>query len=506
MPRKSALALLALVCLAVAGDGTAQRRAFEERVAVREVELVFERPDLPRLRFGTFGPEDLIVTEDGLVRPVTKVGSIEDATVRSWLRREEAIDVPPWTAVVWIDRTLAAPETVFLATLSLAQNAEDLARLGPVEVVVADPAIAVVAGATREPRRLEQVLSEVAGEARIERDRAAGSQEAAAPPPPDAEALRRQLDRLLVHLAGRTAAGPKLLFLVAGGFGVSPTEARAYETGRIAPDSGARAEEILETSRLLAGYGWVTVVLPMSKGGLGKEDRSPSDVDRFRTDTGNWGSTNNSVPPVIPPKAPRDSRLKWDAILDSAIRLDLSPLRALAGPTGGTLVPREEVLPATLTALGARWHLYYQTQMPLDGRLRPVSVRLRTGATVRTRQWVRSSTPDGIAEARLRRLLAGEELPGTLPLDTAVEENGLRMTVGAFLAPEPAVAGPVRVTVACEASGGPPVFRHELLPGIDAPAQGWSGEVSPSSCSRPLAVLVEDLARERWQAVRLHVQ
>jgi hypothetical protein len=491
MPRKRALALVA--CLAFAASGAAQR--FEEKLAVREVELVFELPSLPLLSTGTFGPEDLTVVEDGQIRTVTKVGSIEDGTVRSRFRREEAFDAPPWTAVVWVDKTLASPGTVFASTLGLARQAAGLAELGAVEVVLADPAPEIVAGSTREPRRLEQVLADVAGTARVERDRAEAS-----PAPrtgaarPDASTLRRQLDRLLVHLAGRRDSGPRVLFLVADGFKITPGEMKAFESGTADPAAGERAAAVLETARLLAAYGWVLVALPLKQQDLGREDRSPNEGDRFRYDHGDWGPANNSVPPMIPPKRPKDTKLKWPGAIDALIQPDFSPLRALTRPTAGILVAADALLPSTLEALGSRWHLYYQTQMPADGRLRPVEVRTRNGSPVRTRQWVRSSTPEGIAEARLRRLLAGDPLSPGLPL--RVEAGTIR--VAAFSAPEPAVPGPVRISIA-EADG---TIRHELVPGIEAPDKGWS-HVLPG---RPLAIsaiLVEDLARERWSAVRI---
>lgn len=477
MPRNRALALAA--CLAFAASGAAQR--FEEKLAVREVELVFE----PASRAAP-GRDDLTVVEDGLVRPVTKVGSLEDSTVRS-----------PWTAVVWVDRTLASPATVFASTLGLARQAAGLAGLGAVEVVVAGPAPEIVAGSTREPRRLEQVLADVAGQARVERDRAEAS-----PQPrqslntgPDADRLRRQLDRLLVHLAGRRDAGPKVLFLVADGFDVEPSEMKAFETGA-SSSAGPRAAAVLETARLLAAYGWVTVALPIRQQDAGEEDRSRNEGDRFRSNHGNWGPINNSVPPTIPPKRPKDTKLKWPAVIEAQIQPDLSPLRALTGPTAGALVTADALLPSTLESLAGRWHLYYQTQMPADGRLRPVEVRTRNGSPVRARQWVRSATPEGIAEARLRRLLAGDPLPEGLP----VRIEAGKITVGAFSAPEPAVPGPVRISIA----GADGTLRHELAPGIESPGLspggGWSHALPDG---QPLAVLVEDLARERWSAVRI---
>lgn len=497
MLRKSALALT-LVAVLLAGAVAAQLpETFEEKLFVREVELVFEAPALTLLHPIPIDERDLLVLEDGVPRPVIKAGSVDDPTVRNLLR-SEGFDFAPWSAVVWIDKALAEPETVFVATLALAQQASRLAGLGTVEVVVADPEPAIEAAATRESRRLEQALADLAGKARVERDRAA-----ARPPEhsgvssrPDSATLRRQLDRLLVHLAGKREPGPRLLFLVADGFAVTAHESRAFETGAADPAAGERAAVIQDAARLLAAYGWVTAALPLRKDDAGPPHGLASDVDRYRSHHGDWGGLNNSVPPVLPPNRQPDSSLKWEGVLRALVQPDLSPLRALSDTTAGTLVAQDAVLPWALDRLGERWHLYYQTQMPVDGRLRPVEVRLRNGVRLRSRRWVRSSTPEGLTEARLRLLLAGESLPESLPLTVEPSAGGLKLAVAPFSSPDPVTPGAVRVSLAC---GGE--VRHETAPGIEEPDKGWSHTLSPG-CS-PAAVLVEDLARERWRAVRI---
>lgn len=501
MPRRALALLAGAVCLA-AGGAAQRREAFEEKLFVREAELVFELPNLPLLRLGAFGPEDLIVMEDGLARPVTKVGAIEEGTVRSDLRGEEAIDLPSWTSVVWVDRVLAEPETAFLAALTLAQQAATLAKLGTVEVVSADPEPQIETASTREPRRLEQALAGLAGQARVERDRAAARprERSEASSRPDAETLRRQLDRLLVHLAGRREPGPRLLFLVADGFSVTPQEDKALETG--SGEAGRRTAVIQEAARLLAAYGWVTVVLPLRKEALGKEGSSWRDIDRFRVNHSDWGDTNNSVPPVLPGRPVKDSKLKWEGFVDALLQPNLSPLRALIEPTAGALVAQSELLAPTLESLGGRWHLYYQTQMPIDGRIRPIEVRLATGTSVRARQWVRSSTPEGLTEARLRRLLAGQRLPETLPLKVERLRDSLRLTIAPFASPNPVIPGPVRISLAYPGPDGPEI-RHQIAPGIEAAEKGWTYELPLPMGAAPSAVLVEDLARERRRAVSL---
>lgn len=481
MPRTRALFLLVLLsCLAPV---SAQRReSFEDRLLVREAELVFEVPPLSLLGAMTFGADTLLVIEDGKVRPVTKAGALEGEM----------------SAVVWIDEVLAAPETIFSSTLTLAQQSAALSRLGPVEVVVAGPEPRVELAASRETRRLEQVLADLAGEARVERDRAAARplERSGASSRPDAATLRRQLDRLLVHLAERREPGPRVLFLVADGFAVSPAESKAFETGAAAPGAGERAAVLLETARLLAAYGWTTVALPMRREPLGRRDRGAGDVDRFRDSHGSWSDKSSSVPPSLPSRGPRESKLDWEAVLDSMIQPDLSPLRALVDTTAGMLVANAELFPSALETLGGRWHLYYRTQTPMDGRVRPIEIRTHQGVEVRSRRWVRASTPEGIAEARLRQLLAGERLPETLPLRVEPSGSGLRLSVEPFAAPEPPVPGPVRVSTVHAGADGALVFRHELAPALESGA-AWSHTTE----GRPLAVLVEDLARERWRAV-----
>jgi hypothetical protein len=140
--------------------------------------------------------------------------------------------------------------------------------------------------------------------------------------------------------------------------------------------------------------------------------------------------------------------------------------------------------------------------MPIDGRMRPVEVRLFTGTPVRTRQWVRSSTPEGVTEARLRRLLAGQRLPETLPLKADRSQDGLRLTIEPFASPDPVIPGPVRISLAYPGPDGPEV-RHLMAPGIEAPEKGWSYTLDLPTGAAPRAVLVEDLAREQWRAVVL---
>jgi hypothetical protein len=374
LPAALAGAAAAFVAGGTAGSAAAQVPRFGGEVRVEERPIVFQPPPARMWRPDDLDPEDLLVSEDGVLRRVTRVEPLAGAG-------------RPWTVLVWIDRRLASPETRFRATLALAKRARELADLGTVEVVAADPAPRLVAGPTREPRRIELVLSDLAGEARVERDRAGDRWRP--PPPEELQALARtQFDRLLVDLAARPGSGPRALLLVS-------------ETA--APDAG----------QLLAGYGWVTLPLPVRQAAVDDPRVPVSDADRGRRST-DEGWNDATVPPpvdggvVLPPRRRRGGAA-LPQIADLYVAPDLAPLRELVTSTGGHLIGVEEQLEPALEALADRWVAWVEVpaEEPAD-RLRRLEVRTVRGEEARTFHWTASGTPPEIAAAR-RRLTA--EIP-----------------------------------------------------------------------------------------------
>ncbi len=527
----------ALVAALLAGLGLAQEKAapppqtLAEEIEVREVEMVVELPrlssvpELSALKQAALGPEDLVVIEDGRSWPVTRIGPIAEGRIRSRFGRDEAVDLPDWTITVYADEVLAKPDTAFYAALALAKRAARLTELGPVEIVIADPEPQVFLAANREPRRVEQALADLVARAGRQRDRPSPSPGgrpttgAGASSRPDAATLRRQCDRLVTRLAA-PQAGPRLLFLIADGFQVSPQELKRLEAGSAPAANTAEAPEraaiIMDAARLLAAYGWVTVPMPFREPEeLGKHDNAPEDVDRFRVNHGGGDTlgSSGSVPPVMAPKKPRDTELRWEGIVQTKIQPDLSPLRALVNVTAGELVAFEAQLDSTLDSLAGRWHLWFQAPDPRDGRLHAVQAQLRSGQRLRARQWQRSSTPAEVAEARLRRLLDDASLDRTLPLRTDLaagtpgDPTRLQLDIAPFQASSPAHPAAVRLSLAFVGADGTLQIRHEPLPGIAAPEKGWShtAAISLPQGARQLAVIVEDLARERWNGTVLDV-
>jgi hypothetical protein len=496
LPRLAALALAVLPAGLALAQEPPQRApdTFAEELQVREIGLVVEMPEsFSRLRELFLDPGDVLVSVDGLLRPATRISSEAPAD---------------WTVAIYVDEVLAPPDTVFHAALALAKRSERLAGLGAVEVTVADPGPHPELAPNREALRVRQALSDLSGRARLRR-----AEEAL--PSRDAATLRRQCDRLIAWASAPRPPGPRVLFLVADGFAVSPEEQKALESG-VGAASG-RPAVLLETARLLAAYGWITVPLPLREtreaASLTPAQCDP-EIDRFRV---NHSGGSSKIPGGLPPptqfRRSAPSPFRWDAAIALQIETDLAPLRALVAATGGKLVGLDALLDPLLDNLAGRWQLWFQAPEPNEGRARPIEVRLRNGTTLRTRTWLRSSTPEEAAAARVRALLlsATERREGTLPLqvDRQPADPGrlvLRLTVSPFEGSGPVAPGPVRISWAFAEEGEPRV-QHQMAAGIERPGQGWSHTLTldlPPGAGR-LAVAVDDLARERWSGTVLYL-
>lgn len=469
-----------LLAALLAAPGVAQPpETFSEQVFVREMELVVDLPDV--LQNNGWKPGDFQVLVDGQPREVTRVEPVADAA-----------DPRPWNVVVYVDEVLASPGTVFYAGLALAEQAAGLTGLGNVEVVTAASDPVAVLPATREARTVDEVLTGLSAKARVERDQ--GLKRPGLP-------AARQLEKLVAFLTARRAAGPRVLFLVADGFEVTAQESALLEgQSAAAPAPGSAIAAFRDTARLLAAYGWVTVPVPLRKEGLGLPRSTVSDVDRIRASTEGYG-----VPPVI--LIPRRSTsLVYEGVIDVLVEPQTAPLRALARPTTGTVVGYDVQLGPLLADLSRRWRVWVAAPDTVDGRMLPVEVRIPgRSKDVRAQEWVRSGTPEGVAEARLRNLLAGEPPTGGLPLeaearDVAPSTLEIRITAAPFKTAGPATPGPVRISYAFTGGDDTVHLRHQLVPADGVAERGWShtARVEIPAGTRKVAMVVEDLATETW--------
>jgi len=474
--RSALAAALSLAALTAETAPPPARQGFGEKLAVRETEIVFGPSDDLGNRDAT--PQAFRVLEDGHERAVARAERLPKDT--------------PWSIVLYVDRSLASPETGFLAALALAQASDELARRASVELVVADPEPKTVVAPTREAPLLRLRLSDLANELRQRRDKS--PRPGATARPLDAVAVRRQLERLVLFLASRPRPAPRALFLLADSIDLPAPVLRAVDRDRVAladlPAGGAGAS-FVAAAQLLAAYGWVTLPMPVHGLDLGVTGRPGAEhLDNPVGPPSGFGVDLMALFRRLRGRRPRRPVDPRRSQIGSDPRLAL--LRAVARTTGGEVLGYPETLGPALEGLGWRWHLWFSAPSTAEGKIHAVTVELvRTGETLRAPQWVRSGVPEGLADARLGALLAGSPPAGDLPVELRVERAGDEATVTLRLrTPLPAGTGPLRLSLATDAGG---TLRRHVLDGAAETVR-----VTVPSGARRLAAVVEELEGERW--------
>ena len=506
MARRSRLAAGPLLVFLISTGGLPAQppERFSEKLVIREREILVDPPEDQ----GDHGlePANLRVLVDGQPREVT--------------RAEPAAG--DWTIVLYVDEVLARPGTIFYSGLALANRARELTRAGGVEVVAAGAEPRLVLAPTREAKRIEQVLTDISATARVERDHAEGQTRTdTGPSPPQ---IRRQLDKLLAFLAARRPSGPHAVFIVADGPDLSPEQSALLERRDAAGAAGTPAAIYRRAARVLAAYGWVAIPVPLRKEGVGVAIAPQSEIEVFRGSSAP-SDHQNGVPPILPHRPPKKTTLAFTGVIDLFVEPKTAALRLLSRATAGTVIGFEQQIGPTLAALSRRWRLWIaEPDAPVDGRLHSVAVSLsarerinaRLGMAevslpgaletkqIRAPSWIRSSTPEEIAEARLEDLLAHRGAGGDLPLQVALRRAGagweLRIEIAPIEMPDTALPGPVRVSWAW--SNGDEVtaeIHHEILAGVD-PAKGLRRtlRIEAPAHAREIAVVAEALGPERW--------
>ena len=188
------------------------------------------------------------------------------------------------------------------------------------------------------------------------------------------------------------------------------------------------------------------------------------------------------------------------------------PLDILAHTTGGAVVSSAKTLAGALDGLQRRIWLTYQIAGVPDGELHALEARFKGSRSLIYPGWARSSTPESVSAARVRRLLAGEPTGGELTLDAEfMTAAGLgpdrRGELQVAFEPiggtnddsESEAHAVLRLSLGV---GGPdvdPTVEHRPL-GLQARPGTWTyslGFEMPEDRSW-LAVLVEDLETGAW--------
>lgn len=524
----------ALVLVMVGGSvraTTSERVAyqtFSDEVLVKEVGLIIDsRNVMPRRHETTLEAVEFSVVEDGSMRQVTRLDKVSDLPRRPKAESADSEEAGPWSIVIYIDRQLARPSSVVASTFAIAKRTSELKDLGALTVVVADPVPKVLLERSQAPSHVAKVLLDIAEEDRVERDKdplhtdspSSGRDQ------PSSTVIRRQWDRLISFLADTIHDGPRALLLVEEGFLLSAEDVRALSGRAESPlyrqPGQSLAAVVMDTAQALSSYGWVTIPISLGYQPPDRQESAPDEFNEWR-DTAQTRFSSREQRTTInffgttkpgKPTAELDDRLYEAYSLPR-----LAPLRALAEATGGAVAWHEGQLETALAELDGRWLLGFQTPDPHDGRIRRIEVVHQGSAKhFRAPWWIRSSTPDLVAEARLRLVLAGEEpsdahlplsvrvVPETAKRDGSGLDIDFNLRIPAAELADESSPGHFRFSIAQPGPESTMVVQHTI--DFEAPALGkeWN-YILPAKLHAgvgAVAVAVEDLSREEWGVVLL---
>ncbi len=444
---------------------------------------------------------DLIVLEDGQPRPVIELAPLSR----------------PWRIAIYVDRVLTGSRTLRAAAGSLAERAAELAALGTVEVVVAEPQPRIALAATRNVQAIDEALSKLwlGGEGRddvrllrqrfLDNRGEEGAEEGEESADRIQQAIeseerlvRRQLDGLTEWLVAQEGGGPRALFVVSDGFDADPERFyRPLSTAAEPAAEGGLEKTALESARTAAALGWTALPLPMGDAGL-------PDLRRLRSRSTPQVPIGGSITlGRKKPAAPKEAPPALPALLAPG-----RPLTWLAEATGGEVILQPHELASALARLRSRFWLRYEAPREMDGRPRAVAVQTaRPDLTLRARRWDVTGVPEAVAAARARRLLDGEEdgagleiLARIRPEEASAGEPAAgeqRGTLDLRLE-APDIEGPLRLTIAGPEGDAP---SHRLLTTADL--AGLEAGVYRISILLPqepdaVAVIVEPLGGGAW--------
>jgi VWFA-related protein len=523
----------------------------EPPVYITAIDLVSEVRDkdgkMPRdLKAGEF-----TVLEDGVEREVIGLEFLDEAPAPA----EPGSRLPylgaknEWQIVVYFDTLFSSTINLRRISESLAEQAEDLAAMGTVEIVSADPSPKLIMEATRDPEEIRRGFKKAVGfgakdfltvhrrrflmeqdnkSSTPRRNTAATVQQRRADP--EAQDIMQPMMRLdqvrpyimqeldMVrgfqrNLLEWTARYPKqrqrALLVVSGGFEYDPASyyfgfAQGSKDAQKAREEFSPKELGDSTARMaktLAASSWtmISIDAPTGAGDQWIDDGARSGIGRIRnlrTDDRNGGSTFTG------------SRMR-------------DPLLEFADATGGSVVQRAQ-LGQTLDSLQQRVKITYQVSRPPDGKTHRVEVRTsRPGLTVRTMKWSSEATPDDIAAARVVKILrdgAGApsgELPTNVTVEWAPGTTGRRtgqIVVKSSLAPIAALASQqraaFRVSILAREAGQQPMLIHRVVSDYD-PSKGmfqYTAPITAPASKLELVVAVEELSTGIWGGGRAVVE
>jgi hypothetical protein len=490
---------------------------------------------------------DLEIREDGVACPIVAIeraaasgaraassgGAVSGRSDGSVAAGDAA--ARPWRIAIYIDLQMAGVSSVRQAAWELGGQAEALARLGEVEVALADERVERVFGPSGDAEEIRKFLrkrvADQFGQRRLVRlrqelleqsnariglvqrrsgsavsggqvglVRAFGFEEARL-----LESRRQMLER---YFAERSVPDwPQAAFVVTGGFDLEPGEfylplverggGEDPDVQRLRADFSrvSQGPAVEAVARQLAALGWtVFPVLAYDQEAMLAGSASQDGSDKWRAMFGGPGA---AAPPL------------------SLIAHPDEPWRSVAGATGGELLADLRRLDDAVAGLESRWLVTYQVAHRRDGALHRLEILpRRAGLEVEGPRWIAAGTPEALAAARARSLLDGETSAGDLPVRAVVVaepagaegQSAGRVEATVEFAPLGAAratlgATALRFTIAVPRPDGTVMVIHEVESAADLRARaGWIFDarlVAPRGTAK-VGVVVEELTTGAW--------
>ncbi|HEX8155108.1 MAG TPA: hypothetical protein VF698_18395, partial [Thermoanaerobaculia bacterium] len=521
----------------------AQEANYGTQIHVTAIEVTAEVVDRNGRTPADLEPSDFLVLEDGAERQVTGVEVI--GATEPVARPASAPAAAPapitrtpksrneWRVLLYLDFELSGAATIRDAIQSLSAQAEKLASLGTVDVVVASPtpqrlvstsdpqaivtalneALKITPGGrirrlrrewTDARRAMNSIMTSKAGKSSNtgsslgSEDTRSGSGSQLAQHAGSARPFIEQENALIANFYTRLLAwtakyprqGPMTLMLVSDGYQTDPAafygemmnDPAASATARL--NGSSKAAQVHEVAvREIAAGGWTVYGL---RGGI---------MADFANDVGSKTRLGSS-----------GSEMPANPVLVSGSN---EPLDDFAEATGGSVEADPAKFVRSIDRLRNRVRITYQVSRPSDSVVRKLEVRARRdGLQVRAPRWASSSSSEQTAAARANGLLESDVDRGELPLEARLElENepalGLKGTLQLRLGLEPLgviasqlTGATLRVTIAALQANGPPVIVHQLLRNQNLSAMKGLVITAPLRASKTtkVAAAVEELS------------
>ena len=317
--------------------------------------------------------------------------------------------------------------------------------------------------------------------------------------------LRQSMMRVSDWALANPMTGPRLLLVVGAGFDEDPVEfylpfverMETHGTGSAREEFKRyrQADRVEQTGRDLAAAGWLVVPVATQSLGASATGAEFGGGDRFQQFL---SMEENAV------RTSDNAYLMLDPI---------GAQRHLAAPSGGDVAMGGEGLDDLMASSAGWYRLSYQLDRAPDGANHQLAITTdRDGVEIRAASIVASETADGMAAARVRRLLRGTQEEGDLMVQLGVSDPQrmqdktltAEATMTVDLGPIAALMAEggrrnVRLSIGVLPAGQEPFVMHRVET-VDGVVDTWKYRVPlewPKG-KATLAVVVEDLGTGMW--------